>query len=284
MALGYYGRNDTQQEIAAFTKPDPKDNNVNADELVAYANNVGMLGMVRENGTIDRLKLLLSNGLPVIIETGVTQSNTDGWIAHDKLLVGYDDRQFIFMDPLGGSDQKVAFETMDAGWRALNRRYLIVYPSDKEAVAQAILSSDMNDTTMYTNAVARARAEIEANPQDAFAYFNLGTNLNGLQQYQEAAAAFDRARALGLPWRMMWYQFGPYVAYLLAGRNSDVIALADATLRTANNLEESHYYKGMALSALGQTRTARNEFQMALRYNRNYRDAQRALQGLSTSD
>ena len=282
MNLGYYGRTDTQQEIAAFTKPNPKDTNVNAGELVAYANKIGMLGLTRENGTVDRLKHLLSNGLPVIIETGVSQRNTGGWISHDKLLIGYDDGQFIFMDPLNGPDQKVPFEAMDSGWRALNRRYIVVYPSDKEAVVRAILGSDVDDAAMFTNAVARARAEIETNPKDALAYFNLGTNLNGLHQYEDAAAAFDRAREIGLPWRMMWYQFGPYVAYLSTGRYGDVIALADATLRTINVLEESHYYKGVALSALGQTDEARSVFQTALRYNQNYLEAQRALQQLST--
>src|SRR5438128_1291146 len=30
MDLGYFGRNDTQQDIAAFTKPDPNDKNVRA--------------------------------------------------------------------------------------------------------------------------------------------------------------------------------------------------------------------------------------------------------------
>ncbi len=283
MVLGYYGRDDTQQEIAAFAKPDSYDVNVSADELVAYARKIGMAGMTRENGATDILKAFLSNGLPVIIETGMTQYG-DGWIAHDKVLIGYDDKQFIFMDPLASPNQKVSFDAMDAEWQALNRRYVVVYPSAMEPTVRAILGSEVNDATMYTNAVTRARAEIAANPQNAFAYFNLGTNLNGLQQYQDAAAAFDRARAIGLPWRMMWYQFGPYVAYLSAGRNNDVIALANATLAYADNLEESHYYKGMALNALGQAGAARYEFQSALLYNKNYLGAQRALRRLSTPD
>jgi hypothetical protein len=285
MVLDYYGQDDTQQEIAAYTRPHPSDSNVSAEELVAYASHIGMMGIARENGTLDRLKLLLSNGFPVILEVGLSRNDTGGWIGHDVLIAGYDDAgaHFVVMDPLTGPQQKLAQDVLDAGWQALNRRYVLVYPGEKEAVARAILGNDMNDEAMYTNALARARAEIAANPQDAFAYFNLGTNLNGLRQYQEAATAFDRAREIGLPRRMMWYQFGPYVAYLLSGRNADVISLANTNLRATAALEEAHYYKGLALSALGQADKARAELRAALRYNKNDLDAQRALERLTTT-
>ena len=279
MNLSYFGRDDTQREIAAFTKPDYNDKSVSADELAAYANKVGMNALVRENGSLERLKLLVSNGMPVIIETGyVTASGREGWMSHFKLLIGYDDKQFIFMDSYAGPNRSISFEAMDADWHEVNRRYLIVYPNDRDQLVRTIVGDDFDDATMYTRGVERARAEVAANPNDAFAYFNLGANLNGLQQYPDAAAAFDQARAIGLPWRMLWYQYGPYVAYLNAGRNDDVIALANATLRAVADLEESHYYKGMALQALGQEDAARHEFKAALRYNPNYQDAQGALQ------
>lgn len=281
MYLSYYGRSDTQQEIATFTKPDPDDKNVSPHELTTYAGNIGMRALVRENGTLERLKLLLSNGLPVMIETGfVTPSGKEGWMGHYKLLIGYDDSQFIFMDSYNGPDQKITYEAMDADWRAFNRLYLIVFPGDQEEIVRAIVGDDLDDPTMYTHAVARAQAEIQANPNDVFASYNLGTSLNGLGQYTEAAAAFDHARMLGLPWRMMWYQFGPYVAYLQAGRYDEVITLADATLHVLDDLEESHYFKGLALRALKRDDEARREFETALRYNQNYQDAQHALEAL----
>jgi hypothetical protein len=282
MYLSYYGRSDTQQEIAAFTKPDWDDKNVSPNELAAYASKIGMQALVRENGTIDRLKLLLSNGLPVMIESGfVTPSGKEGWMGHYKLLFGYDDTQFTFMDSYNGPNQKITFDAVDADWRAFNRVYLIVFPNDKLDVVHAIVGADLDDATMFTHAAARARADLEANPKDAFAAFNLGTSLNGLQQYTDAAAAFDQSRMLGLPWRMMWYQFGPYVAYLQTNRYDEVIALANATLRPLDDLEESHYYKGLALRALGRIDDARREFETALHYNKNYQDAQRELHASS---
>ena len=279
MLLHYYGQDVTQKEIAAFTKPDPDDKNVSPNELAAYVDKSGMGVLVRENGTLDRLKQLLSNGLPVMIESGyVTPSGKEGWMGHYKLLIGYDDKQFTFMDSYEGPNLNISFEEVDANWRDFNRLYLIVYPNDKEQVVRAIVGDEIDDAMMYTRAAARARAEIDANPQDAFAFYNLGTSLNGLMQYKEAAAAFDQARVLGLPWRMMWYQFGPYVAYLNTGRDDEVITLADATLHIVDDLEESHYYKGLALRAMGRGKDARQEFETALRYNKNDQQAQQALQ------
>jgi tetratricopeptide (TPR) repeat protein len=75
----------------------------------------------------------------------------------------------------------------------------------------------------------------------------------------------------------MWYQVSPYEAYLHVGRYDEVIALADALLSKTDDLEEAHYYKGLALRALGRQEEARRKFETALRYNKNYQDAQRAL-------
>jgi Tfp pilus assembly protein PilF len=48
-------------------------------------------------------------------------------------------------------------------------------------------------------------------------------------------------------------------------------------LSTTDDLEESHYYKGLALRAQGHTTEARAEFQAALKWNKNYQDAQKVL-------
>jgi Peptidase_C39 like family/Tetratricopeptide repeat len=278
MALSYFGRTDTQAEIAAFTKPNPDDRNVRPNELAAYVSRTGLRSIIRVDGTLDLLKTFLSNGLPVIVETALVKE-PQGWMGHYRLLVGYDAKQFNTMDSYDGPHVQISFGALDADWLAFNRVYLVIYPPAQEARVRAILGDALDDQTMYTQAVARARAEIQAHPNDAFAEFDLGSSLNGLKRYSEAAAAFDRARILGLPWRMLWYQFGPYEAYLQTGRYNEVIALTDALLQATDDLEESHYYKGLALRALGRTADARREFQAALKWNPNYRDAQRALAG-----
>ena len=54
-----------------------------------------------------------------------------------------------------------------------------------------------------------------------FAWFNRGSSQVKLQDYAGAAGAYDQAftvyqnlPAEERPWRMMWYQTGPYFAYL----------------------------------------------------------------------
>lgn len=278
MYLSYYGRADGQRLIAPFTKPDPEDKNVSPNELAAYVSSIGMNIVVRENGTLEQLKQILANQMPVIIETAFDPPRAkQGWMGHYKLLVGYDETQFTFMDSYNGPDQIISFGQVDNDWRAFNRLYLIIYPQEKEQVVRDIIGADWDDRVMYENAVARARADIEANPQDAFAHFNLGTSLANLGEYAQAAAAYDQARVRKLPWRMMWYQFGAYRAYYETKRYDEILALADATLRNSENLEESHYFRGLALQAMGRDAEARAAFESALRYNKNFRPAQEAL-------
>ena len=110
---------------------------------------------------------------------------------------------------------------------------------------------------------------------------DLASELDRVRAGDEAAAqAFDAARVLKLPWRMLWYQFGPYEAYDHAGRYDEVIALADATLKPTGDLEESYYYKGLALQKLGQLADARAAFELALQYNAHYDAARQALNAL----
>ena len=147
-----------------------------------------------------------------------------------------------------------------------------------------MIGADMNDTVMYERALTRAREEAEAVPETCtayadcgdwatFAWFNVGTNLIALALPDQAAAAYDRARQLGLHYRMLWYQFGPYRSYYAAGRYEDVIALADATLATAKNLEESYLWRGKARLAMGDAGGAERDFRTALAYHEKWQPA-----------
>jgi tetratricopeptide (TPR) repeat protein len=132
---------------------------------------------------------------------------------------------------------------------------------------------------MFARAEAVARDEAIARG-DAFSWFNLGSSL-AAQGDPEASTAFDQARALTLPWRMMWYQHGAFEAYAAAGRWADVRALAAANLANAPNLEESHYWLGRAAEAAGDAPAARASFEEARRLNPNYALATNALTRVS---
>lgn len=295
MLLSYFGRDETQMDIAPVVKPDPEDKNVSPGEMAAYAQGLGLGATVRVNGSLDRLKALLHAGFPVIVETWYVRDARDQ-LGHYRLVVGYDDaaQNFITYDSLKGPDVSIGYREMDELWHVFNRLYLVVYRPDQWDDLAAVLGPDVDDTAMYEGALERARTEA-ANPPSScveyadcadwvtFSHFNIGTNLSALGRHEEAASAYDQARQLGLHFRMLWYQFGPYESYYAVGRNDDVVALADATLATASNLEESYYWRGRARLALGDTEGARSDFRTALRYHEGWAPAQRALEELNNS-
>ena len=73
----------------------------------------------------------------------------------------------------------------------------------------------------------------------------------------------------------------PFRAYFDAGRYDELVAVADATIATAGNIEETFYWKGKGLQALGDIDGARQAYQQAAQLNSNYAEAQQALDGLS---
>ena len=283
MATSFFGRPETQAQAAAFLKPNPNDKNVGPDELVAYARSLGLEATWRAGGDLERLKLLLAHDVPVIVSLWITPKPNDG-LGHYRVLVGYDAAagRFTAYDSFiaPGVNLHVPYGQLDAEWRAYNRTYTLVYRPEQAAVVDLILGPDGEDHWMYERALAVAQAEAAAQPNDAHAWFNLGTNLVALGRTAEAVPAFDRARALRLPWRFLWYQFGPFEAYLAEGRLGDVLTLTAANLEQAADLEESHYYRGRALQAQGQTAASRAAYQAALRANPKFAPASHALSTL----
>jgi tetratricopeptide (TPR) repeat protein len=124
-----------------------------------------------------------------------------------------------------------------------------------------------------------------------FAWFNLGSNLVYLQDYAGAAQAYDSAFALYAslpqderPWRLLWYQDGPYAAYYYTGRYQDVINLAHSTLINVDKpvLEETYYWRGRAKAALGDREGAVEDLRRAYELNPNSTPAGADLQGLGS--
>jgi tetratricopeptide (TPR) repeat protein len=225
--------------------------------------------------------MFLSNSLPVLTETWLVHDG-DG-LGHYRLLTGYDETtgQFNTFDSLNGANHKVSYEQFDADWRVFNRLYLVVFPSNPEQaeLVSTIIGEDIDDIVMYERILSLAQAEIEANPNDAIAYFNQGEALTRLGRHQEAVVAFDRARQLGLHWRRLWYQFTPFEAYYVVGRYQDVLDLTEATIEGTGGLEEAYYYQGLVLHTTGQT-GATDAFQAAIAYNPNFDPAKDALSTL----
>jgi hypothetical protein len=282
--LRYYGWEGDQFDISALLKPDRGDKNVNIDELVYYVHNrAGWLeAQYRVGGTIEILQRFIAADYPVVVEKGyvIESDGPDaGWAGHYLLLTGYDlgKETFTSQDSFIGPDQEVSFETLEAGWEAFNWAYMIIYPASAPPPLEAILGLDYDVNSNRDRTIERSRQAIEVDPENAYAWFNLGTNLLYFERYRQAAEAFDNALLLGLPWRFTRYQFGPYIAYFHSGRTEDLLNLAEATLQRTAKAEESLLWHGWGRYRQGDMIGAIDDFRAALEINPNYLDAQFAL-------
>jgi tetratricopeptide (TPR) repeat protein len=283
-ALSYWRVETTQAEAAAFTKPNPEDRNVRPDELTAFVESVSdYRAIVRINGNIELLKTLILAGYPVVIERGFDpEPDRLGWMGHYLVLIGFsdEDREFIAMDSYLGPNRALPYDELDHFWRHFNRIYIVIYRPDQELAIASIIGENMDDATMYNNALLTAQAELMLDSNDPFGWFNLGGSLVGLGRYDEAAVAYDRAREIGLPWRILWYQFGPYEAYIHARRYGDVISLAEAVIAQNPQSEEAYYYMGLAYQGRGDNAEAEQNFNRAIYLNSHYTAAREALDAL----
>jgi len=284
--LRFYGWEGDQFDISETMKPERADRNVNIEELVHYVRNqAGWLqAQYRVGGDLATLKRFLAAGIPVMIEAGYYFEgeywpNDDRWAGHYLLLTGYNDEMEIFtaQDSFVGPDQQITYQELDGHWKAFNRIIVLIYPPEQEALVKNLLGPDWDPEQNRQRALQQSQRDVDDNPDDAFAWFNLGTNLVSLERYQEAARAYDRAREIGFPQRMLRYQFGPFLAYFHANRLEDLQVLTDYALQRTPNAEEALLWKGWSQYRSGDTAGALSSFRKALEHNPTYQDAQYAL-------
>jgi hypothetical protein len=307
MALTYWGWDGNRDVIGKAVKPTDKDKNVMPYELQDYiTDNVpGMRAIVRNGGDIEMLKRLVSEGFPVVVEKGIYETDLNGkysWMGHYAFVTGYDEpkKLIIYQDtyqPQGappGPNRQIKYSTFVEGWRAFNYVFVVVYPDEKENEVLALLGplADEKQASLHALSVAQTEAQALADVDRFFAWFNVGTSHIALLQYADAAIAYDYAFSIYAdldvdpslrPYRMMWYQTGPYKAYFYTNRFADVINLANTTLSTVldgPNLEESLYWRGQAYYMAGKTDLAVKDYRAALSVHPQWIPATQALQDL----
>jgi tetratricopeptide (TPR) repeat protein len=285
MALSYWGWKGNRDVVGPVIKPDPKDKNVMPYEMVDYVqSNTSLRAVERVGGDLEMLKRFLAAGYPVLIEKAAYFHDLEGvlsWMGHYQVVTGYNDSRAIFItqDSFTRPDEEIAYSDMETNWRGFNNTYIILYPPDKETEVLSLLGPDADETTNYQRAAQKASQEIYSltGIDQYYAWYNRGTNLASLKDFAGAAQAYDNAFGVyptipqeDRPWRMLWYQTGPYAAYFYSGRYWDVIGLTETTLSTLQsekNLEESYYWRGMARQALGDSAGAIDDFRTSLKYH-----------------
>ena len=276
-----------QTDISDLLKPETGDRNVNVEELIYYVRTqAGWLNAeYRVGGDIELLKRFLAAGLPVMIEEGDLLDepywpNDDRWAGHYLLLSGYDEttQTFIAQDTFRSPDRNVPYQSVAESWQAFNYVYLLVYRTDQTELVKSILGEDWDPDINRQKALELAQSQTIQDPNNAYAWFNLGSNQVYFERYSEAALAYDTARQVGLPQRMLRYQFGPFFAYFFSGRNDDLLTLTKYALQRTPNSEETLLWRGWGRYRAGETSRAMDDFQAALEENPFYQDAKYALE------
>jgi len=316
MALTFWGWNGNRDVIGKAIMPGntnqqgkfvDKDKNVMPYELQDYiAENVpNISSLIRYGGNMDLLKRMIAAGFPVLVEKGIYEIDLNGkysWMGHYAFVTGYDDtaQEFIYQDsyrPAGappGHNRRISYEEFIEGWRAFNYVFVVVYPYEREAQVLTLLGNWADDdwATRHALEVAQAESSELTGIDEYYAWFNKGTSHVALFEYADATVAYDYAFSLYAdlsgdkslrPYRMMWYQTGPYKAYFYSGRYADVINLATTTLEdtiSKPNLEESLYWRARAESMAGDTEAAIADYRAALKIHPNWETALQALQDL----
>jgi len=288
-ALSFFGYENNQVRAANWLKPNGQDKNVSPWQIVEFVNTqipeIPVFALTRAGGDIELMKTLLANNFPVIIEEGYDpEPDRLGWMGHYLLLSGFDDgiNAFTTHDSFLGPNLNYDYAHVEEFWQHFNYTYIVLYTAEREAELLQLLGSDADERQNTINALEIARAEAIENSADAFAWFNIGTNFVDLGMYAEAAVAFDEARKIGVPWRMLWYQFGPYEAYFNVGRYDDMLVLAQQSLNDGggHEVEETFYYGGLAREAKGEFDRAINNYNTAIQFNPNFTPALEARDAL----
>jgi hypothetical protein len=290
MGLSYWGWQGERTDVGPLLKPFEKDKNVMPYEMADYVNTyTNLRAIIRHGGTLETLKKLVAAGFVPLIEKGIVIRDINGklgWMGHYSTITGYDDTKnvFITQDSYFQPDFKVSYDDLLWQWRSFNYLFLVIYPPEREAELLDLLGPYADPQTAFQMAAQTASEEAVRldGVEKFFAYFNRGTSLVNLQDYAGAASTYDQAFALmaalpekDRPWRMMWYQTGPYFAYYFTGRFQDVEQLATTTIEAAAEpfLEESFVWRARARLALGNRAGAAEDVRKALEYHPGFTPA-----------
>jgi tetratricopeptide (TPR) repeat protein len=298
MALSYWGWTGSRADVGKVVKPFEKDKNVMPYELANYVEDKTNLEViVRSGGTAQLLKALIAARFTPLIEKGtfITETLTGklSWMGHYQVLTGFNDQAGIFIaqDSYFKPDFPVKYDVLLQEWRSMNFIFLVVYPTEQRDRLFAVLNEYADSQNAEQIALNRSSEEIYtlADNDRFFAWYNRGTSLVHLLDYNGAATAYDEAFRIyeiipkdKRPYRIVWYQTGPYYAYFYTQRYADVVNLATQTIDYVSEpfIEESFYWRAKALAAQGNIPKAVDDLRVCLKYHPGFSPCIEELQRL----
>lgn len=299
MALSYWGWEGTHDDAARGVRTYSKDKNVMPYEMAEFASEQDGIGaLVRVGGDLETVKRLIAAGFPVVVEKGPHFRDINyqvTWMGHYQTLTGYNDAEgyFIAQDSYIEPDYQQPYESLIGEWRSFNYTYIVIYPENLENDVLNLLGPDADEDTNVRRALIKAQEELyqTTGVDQFFVMYNYGTNLVKLRDYGGAAKAYDQAFLMYdalpedqaiRPYRILWYQTGPFLAYYYTGRYTEVIKKAtrnsiEMVRDDAPALEESYYWMGMSKIALGDRSGGIEDLRTCIVYHQGFQPCVKAL-------
>jgi len=285
MALSYFGVNVSQQKLGEDLRPyqniqgDNDDKSVTLEELADKSKEYGFIPYHRPNGNIKLIKLFITYDIPIIART-LTKANED--IGHYRVVKGYDETSgtIIQDDSLQGKNLEYLSGEFNILWEKFNYEYLVLVPNDKKEIAEMILGEDVDFKTSWSNAVKSAESQLAKNQNNIYTRFNLSIALYNVGNFKRSTEEFEKVENY-LPFRTLWYQIEPVLAYFELGNYQKVFDITDKILNNGNRaFSELYLIRGYAFQKEGNIQVAKEEFEKAVFYNRNYKKAKIALESV----
>mgnify|MGYP001356923837 CR=1 FL=1 len=280
MILSTSGFTRTQADMAAIQKPVPSDKNVTAEEVAASFGQLGLEAYVGYNGDVQLLQRFLAADIAVMTEEWM---DYDGGVGHFRGIRGYDrnTQQVLHNDSYYGPNLWRSYDDLNRNWRVFNYKYVVAYRPDQEALVRSIVGDDWDPTTMYHNLANVSIERVNANANDAYAWWGLGEARLRLGDPQGAIDAFETSLSTGLlPWRFQWYHYGYVEALNKAGRYNDVLTVTEQLLGQMERSEDLRYHRAVAWRNLGEIDNAIAQLEMALEDNPRFAPGQALLNEL----
>jgi predicted double-glycine peptidase len=285
MLLSYYDIHVSQEELGEQLRPwqnpygDNDDKSVTIDELAQKAQEYGLIPFHLPNGNIDLIKQFISNDIPLLTRTWL-DINDD--IGHYRVIKGYDDNNqtIIQDDSYQGQNLSFTYNDFNIMWEKFNYEYLVLIPKEKDQIAKSIIGENINPQTAWQAALKRNKKTLAQNPSDIYSRFNIAIAAFYLKDYQKTIEEYEKIEGL-LPWRTLWYQTEPILAYFQLKNYDKVLSISDSIINNENAaFSELYILRGKIFLGNGDTQTARQEFEKAVYYNTNLRQAHTALKSL----
>jgi len=285
MALMYFGINRTQEELGRSLRPyqnpigDNDDKSVTFDEMAEEAEKYDLLTYHRPNGDIELLKQFLANDIPVLTRTWL---HVDEDIGHYRVVKGYDEtiKTIIQDDSYENKNLSFSYDDFNTMWEKFDYEYLVLVPKTKKEIAETILGKNIDDQYAWHQAIEKNNQKLQTNPDDIYTTFNLAIAYYYTGDYEKSIKAFESVETY-LPFRTLWYQREPILAYYEADRYDRVFSLTDIVLNNHNRaFSELYILRGNIYKKQGNIEAARNEYEQAVFYNSNLEEAKEALMAI----